>query len=303
MMKNNNKGSVHRCVTLDEVQAYMNYTLSPAETEAFEDKVASCDKCLELMESIQKGMLAEAIMQHEPALASQEINTDYEKIWKTAKKQQAQPLRRIGVSLSIAASVIILLVLLWRFLPSSAPPQKISKRHTSSDSLKGNKHALTAPDTNHKKSPSVVKKDSANKNIASKKPVTATPKRNKKDVALLPLKKQFSEDELFQLDAWESRPLAVVDEPTRSKFLTVLNDTIKYQKINSRSSIPKDTAKFFLTVYDSTNIMHPVLENIPFQYEVKQLKVLNKLPQGIYYWLLQDADNAPLKQGKFRKRY
>lgn len=303
-MKNKNQGNTHHCVTLEEVQKYMDYKLNPVELEIFEEKMETCDECLELVESLQKGIIAETMMKQEPELTQMEATVDYEQMLRMANN------RRIGRRMMrLVGSIIVLFGIVWLLLPGSKKnEQPYTNKNKPLDSLKKQKQDVNQRNNPEKQiaTPSVIDniKNTPLKDTASR-PIQVSPKKVYKKPKPF-FSKQLSKAQRHHIKVWESKNLEVFTEHRDTTIGIQMNAHLKVQKITYRNE-PEKQIEFFLTVYDSTNILKPMLGHIHLKNNQEDIgileKHLNKLRPGTYYWILQNKQKESLSRGKFRKIY
>lgn len=260
-MKNTRKSKTHQCVTLEEVQRYMDYQLDPMEQKAFEEKIETCDECLELVESMQKGIMAEAMMKQEPTLVKMEATTDYEQILRVAKVRQMR--WRV---MKLVGSIVVFFGLIWLLWPvSEQNTQPYSNKKTQPDSLKEQKQGVTQRNDQKKQVATPTHIDEIKKippQDTTSRPIQVAPEKMPKKIES-PLPKQLSEAEKYQHQVWETQINAseVFSGNNLIALSSKFQNAIEVQRVAVRGRSIK-APKLFLEIYDSTRILKPMIDNI-----------------------------------------
>jgi len=293
-----NKCYKHTCITQAEVKAYMEDTFESEEAaQAFEDKIEKCDHCLELLESMQIGLMAEKLLAKDDELNSKvtEVLTKP----RPGRSLVASFYWRIG----IAASILLLIGIVWvlRF-----PPKQVVIRDKSNPLSKNGQDTIP-----HKQMPDLVI-DTAKKiqkDTITKPPIKTPPKAIVKEpvVPPTPEKQMAFENNQLKVAILES---ALTNANYMGENLEVmaprLRQVIQGPVVRFRLNYERDSV-LFVSIYDSTKIAAPVREKMLLKAAKKFPQLFEKnlpdLPPATYYWRVYNAANRALFIGKFRKTH
>ena len=295
-----NKSYKHTCITQAEVKAYMEDTFeSEKAAQAFEDKLENCDHCLELLETMQMGLMAEKLLEKDTELKSKVIKSSTKRI---------RPLSTTYYwGIGIAASILLLIGVVWGLRTPQQPSTIHNKDEYPTPLSKNEKDTMI----NQQKSDLIIDTSKKNKkDTITKAPIKSPPKVIVKEpeVPLTPEKQMALKANRFKVGILESEindyttymgeNLEVIAPTTRT---TVQDKEITFKIIYKRDSV------LFVSVYDSTKIDSPVHEKMPFKGAKKspQLfeKTIRNLPPATYYWRVYNTANQVLFLGKFRKTH
>ena len=331
-MKNNCKD--HTCVTLIEVKAYMDDCFkSPADQEAFEHKLDTCDTCLERVEAFQNQLMAEQYLEQDEALAQEAENIEWGDFLETprvlANKQRSK-----YTSIGLAASIALLVGMVWLLWPpKQIELEKIKTENTKPKSReadssyskkenilpRSNKRA-TAIDTVQKP----IHKPLVKRSISSlpikqvftqkgQKALQAQKKEKERKREVLPIitpeKQMALAEDREKIKAWESRLSKAQTRRSDNKpqiITPLMHAVIKSDTVMFRFTY--DQASVLISICDSANISaKPVYKKVPLKAKQDQSEVFEKivtgLPPGTYYWRIYSIRKKALFSGKFRKVY
>lgn len=316
-MKNTPLNQPHQCVTEEEVLNFLDNAMTETQKQAFQAKLAGCEKCRLYAEGIRLQRMATQASQ-ESEIQQVVDSLDYETMLANIQQHNqtatTRSLRRRSF-IGIAASIIVIMGIMlgWRYWPS--------------DSISTIKSNIADPDTlQHQTPPRGVESfprlkklgggnetvDSANQNKPPQvvqKNTTQDASQNRPDdmpnlPSISPQMRMIAQRRIAGLEKGigEKRYRGAnvdIESPTHQAHITGNNMLFLVQV---KPDITGTFPKLWINVYDSSQAWKdPIIEEqflIKSPEEPQLFYFKHKLPKGTYYWKLLSEKGEYFK-GKF----